>query len=394
MDRRAFLGMGLTGAAGAVVGSTAAIAAERVRIASSEGATGNAVVPFYGPHQAGIDTDTPAHALLVAFTLRDNTDAERLQRLLRLWTSDAALLTAGSPSMGDATPDLARTPASLTVTIGLGYGAFERAGVTARWPFEHTSIPAYAIDKLDERWTGGDLVLQICANDGLTVMHAARELMRDAQPFATPLWQQSGFHVQPDVNPGDFPRNLFGFREGVGNPVRGTADFDRCVWNAGDRQSWFAGGSAMVVRRIRMDLDLWEQVPPTMQEASLGRHLVNGAPLGGTSEFQKPDYTARTAAGALVIPEDAHMRRAESTHNILRRPFNYSDGLLETGAADSGLLFIAFASELERYLNIQSTLAAQDALNTWTTPVGSAMFVIPPGVESAEHWIGEELFSA
>jgi dye decolorizing peroxidase len=394
MDRRSFIGMGLTGAAGVAVGATGTLAWTKLGEISAEGTVGNATVPFYGEHQPGIELHQAAHATLVAFRLRANTDAERLGRLLRLWSDDAALLQSGRPTLADSNPELSRTPASLTITIGLGFGAFAAAKFTEQWPLTHRAIPAFDTDRLDARWSGGDLLLQISANDGATVVHALRELAKDAQPFAERVWQQSGWHVQPDVNPGESPRNLFGFKEGAGNPTPGTSKFATTVWNDGSKHQWFAGGTSMVIRRIRTDLDLWDQVPPLMQETVFGRHVINGAPLGGTSEFQKPNFTARTAGGALVIATDAHIRLAESPSNIFRRPYNYDDGLTEAGVQDLGLLFIAYGAEIEQYLGIQSALASGDALNRWTAAVGSALFVIPPGARQAGGWVGDTLFQS
>ncbi len=393
MDRRSFLGMGLSGAVGVVAGGSAMLGVDRVRQLGQEGAVGTATVPFLGVHQSGIDTPQASLGTLVAFTLRPGTDATRLARLLRLWSADAALLQAGQPSMGDANPDMAATPASLTITIGIGHGAFVAAGREDRWPFTVADIPAFPVDQLDPRWTGGDLLVQVSANDGGTVTHAVRELMRDAQPFATVRWQQSGWHVQPGVNPGEHPRNLLGFREGAGNPVPGTAHFTDTVWHSGTGASWFAGGTSMVVRRIRIDLDRWDQVPPAMQEATIGRYRSSGAPLGGTSEYELPNYALRGPTGAPLIPWDAHMRLAEAPRNIYRRPFNYDDGIDAAGMPDAGLLFIAFGADPSQYLHIQSNLAAHDAMNRWVTPIGSALFAVPPGVVTATDWIGQGLLA-
>lgn len=393
MERRAFLGMGLTGAAGVAVGASGMLAVGKLDDISAKGAVGTATVPFHGVHQPGVTGAPPAHGTLVAFSLRDSTDAQRLQRLLRLWSSDASLLQQGQPALADASPELARTPASLTITIGLGWGAFERCGLGDRWPASVRDIPSYGIDRLERRWTGGDLLVQVCANDGVAVSHAVRELVRDAQPFARVLWQQSGWMPHPGVNPGQTPRNLMGFKDGTANPAAGTEIFDQLVWNDGSTQPWFEGGTTMAVRRIRINLETWDQVPPEMQEASFGRHMVNGAPLGGTSEFQAADLKARDGKGALRIPNDSHLRRARTDANILRRPFNYDDGVLENGSADLGLVFIAFGARIEQFLDIQRSLAESDALNTWTTPVGSAMFVVPPGAKAPDNWVGEALFT-
>lgn len=378
--------MGLTGAAGLTVGATGSLGAGALLDRRAEGAVGATAVPFHGAHQSGIETPLQSVAMLLGFTLRPECECEQLRALLRLWSTDAALLQAGRPAMGDAAPELARTPASLTVTIGLAYSAFERAGVADKWPFTATSIPSYSIDQLDPRWSGGDLFLQICANDAVTVSHAARELAKDARPFATVAWRQTGTMPHAGVNPGETPRNLMGFKDGTGNPLPGTNVFAETVWNDGVAQPWFAGGSSVVIRRIRMQLDLWEKLTPQAMEASIGRYITTGAPLGGTNEFELPDLVTRDAQGEPLIPGSAHIRRAILDKDIYRRVFNYDDG-----PDDTGLLFIAYGADVQQYLEIQASLAEEDALNTWTTPVGSAMFAVPPG--APDGWVGETLFS-
>ncbi|MGL1190088.1 Dyp-type peroxidase domain-containing protein, partial [Vibrio parahaemolyticus] len=73
------------------------------------------VVPFHGAHQAGIDTDAQAHVSLVALDLRGDTDRDALRRLMRLLTDDAVRLTRGQGALADTEPELAVSPARLTV---------------------------------------------------------------------------------------------------------------------------------------------------------------------------------------------------------------------------------------------------------------------------------------
>ena len=57
---------------------------------------GSLTVPFYGEHQAGVETPPQAHATLVALDLRPEVDRDGLRRLMRLLTDDAARLTQGT----------------------------------------------------------------------------------------------------------------------------------------------------------------------------------------------------------------------------------------------------------------------------------------------------------
>ncbi|MBQ1015388.1 Dyp-type peroxidase, partial [Micromonospora sp. M51] len=43
-----------------------------------------------------------------------------------------------------------------------------------------------------------------------------------------------------------------------------------------------------------------------------------------------------------------------------------------------------------QFLPIQRRLADRDLLNEWTTPIGSAVFAIPPGCPPG-GWIGEQV---
>ncbi|MEG2578086.1 MAG: peroxidase, partial [Glutamicibacter sp.] len=90
----------LFGGAAAGLGAIVALGIDSLSSAAapaggSEPLHGQAVIPFYGSHQAGITTEPQAHASYVALNLRDGLDHESLQRLLRLLSDDAARLTQG-----------------------------------------------------------------------------------------------------------------------------------------------------------------------------------------------------------------------------------------------------------------------------------------------------------
>lgn len=55
------------------------------------------------------------------------------------------------------------------------------------------------------------------------------------------------------------------------------------------------GGSYMVVRRIRMLLDVWDATSVEEQEATVGRRKRSGAPLGGHREHDPVELDARGA---------------------------------------------------------------------------------------------------
>ncbi|MFC7640420.1 Dyp-type peroxidase [Streptosporangium lutulentum] len=287
-------------------------------------------------------------------------------------------------------------PSRLTVTFGFGPGLFTAAGVEDRRPASIAPLPGFAIDKLRKEWTGGDLLLQICAEDGLALAHTLRMIIKDARSFTRVRWTQRGFRSGPQTQaPGLTHRNLMGQLDGTVNPRPGTPDFDRAVW-VSDGPGWLHGGTTLVLRRIRAELETWDAADRVAREFTIGRRLDNGAPLTGQAEHDEPDFGRLTPASFPVISEQAHIRRAhvkDPNMRILRRVYNYDEGLTSEGHADSGLLFASYQADITRqFLPIQKSLAEADLLNEWTTPIGSAVFAVPPGC-SPGGWIGETLLA-
>ncbi len=357
--------------------------------------TATATVPFYGARQAGVVTPSPAFASMLGFRLARETGRDDLRRLLRVLTEDSAALANGRSPVNDVEPEMVPRPASLTVTFGFGSRVFELAG--ADKPAWLKPLPAFRIDELKPQYTGGDLFLQVCGDDELTVRHAVRHLLKATRTTCTAAWVQDGFRQRADVAPaGVSQRNLFGQVDGSANAV--GPDLDRVVYGTaagGTVAPWVENGTSLVLRRIDMDLDSWDRTDRPGREFAVGRRLDTGAPITGGRESDSVDLNAKGPLGFPVIPAEAHTRRAAAPSSnpeqkIHRRVYNYE---VSTGAAyETGLLFASYQADVSRqFLPIQERLAALDALNQWTTPVGSAVFAIPPGC-SEGGFIGDVLF--
>ncbi|WP_445155691.1 Dyp-type peroxidase [Arthrobacter sp. Hor0625] len=387
-------GLGALAAAGtqlAAAGQTTAPAA-----GSTEAVHGGGLVAFHGERQAGIDTPAQAHAVFVALDLRPGTSRERVKALLRLLSDDAANLCAGRPALADTEGELAQVPARLTITFGFGPGLVAAVD-PARAPDWLKPLPAFKIDRLTPGFSDGDLLLQICADDQVTVAHAQRMLLKDSRSFATVRWVQAGFRRSyGSEKPGTTMRNLFGQLDGTSNPVPGSTDVERVVWGRGGHPAWVDNGTSVVVRRIAMNLDKWDEVDRVGREESVGRRLSNGAPLTGSHEHDEPDFAALSPHGFPVIPDVSHLRRArpdDPSQRIFRRAYNYDAVPGAGGVSDSGLIFVSFQADVARqFTPIQQRLAEADMLNLWTTPVGSAVFAVPPGCREG-GFIGEQLFA-
>lgn len=358
---------------------------------------GTTTEPFHGPHQSGITTAPQSHAAFVAFDIVPGATRTEIQGVLRAWSQDAARLTQGRGGLADLEPELAEDPARLTVTIGLGPGFFDAAGMPEKRPSWLAQLPAFPqIDQLEDRWSEGDLLLQICADDPLIVSHAARILASGVRGLARQRWAQRGFRKAVGTDPsGRTQRNLFGQIDGTENPRPDDVDFDQILFSDGSEQRWMRGGSSLVLRRIRMTMDTWEEIDRTSRELSVGRRLDTGAPLTGRNERDPADFEAIDETGLPVIPPESHMARARQRNRgeaMLRRPYNYDDPPEDGEISNSGLLFTAYqADPVRTYIPVQRRLAEQDALNTWTIPIGSAVFALPPGAPEGGY-VGQTLF--
>lgn len=351
-----------------------------------------AIVPFHGSHQAGVSSPSALHQTFIGLDLLEATP-DNADAALRLVSDDAARLTQGQPALGDTEPELAVNPAGLTVTVGLGRPLFERAGRSGQIPPELADIPPFSTDRLEDRWSQTDLLLQVGSDDPLTLAHSVRMLTKDLSTLTRVVWTQPGFRSPAPASPGSgATRNLMGQVDGIVNPEQET--FDSTVWIA-DGPPWARGGTVMVLRRIRMHMDEWDILDRATQETVIGREVATGAPLGGEHETDPVPFDAVDDLGLPVIPHDAHIRVAHAASNeemILRRPYSYDNGMLN-GTNDVGLLFAAYMRDPRvSFIPMQARIAESDAFNRWNTTIGSSTYVIPAGAGEGGY-VGAGLFA-
>ena len=251
---------------------------------------------------------------------------------------------------------------------------------------------------LDPTRSDGDLAVQACADDPQVAFHAIRNLTRIGRGVVTLRWSQLGFGRTSTTSPlGQTPRNLMGFKDGTNNLKSDeTAALDRHVWvGHNDAPAWMRNGSYVVVRRIRMLLEVWDRSTLGDQEQTIGRSKQVGAPLGLRREHAPLDLGARED-GELVIPADAHVRLAAPATNggiaLLRRGYSFTDGIDPVrNQLDAGLFFIAYQRDPRTgFIPVQERLARHDALNEYIRHETSGVFAVPPGTRPGGY-AGETL---
>lgn len=390
MDRREFLKKAGIGGAGLALGLSGASAFFANKEQGSKNiADGQEEISFYGKHQAGITTPMQKNIYFVVLDLR-TTDKNELIQLFKEWTDYSQKLVNGELVKKDGSnallppSDTGETvglnPYRLTLTFGVSASFLIKLGLEKKRPKLFRDLPAFPKEQLREQYTGGDIVIQACADDEQVAFHAVRNLIRKGRNKVTMKWSQSGFAAIGDRM--ETPRNLFGFKDGTAN-VTTEKDFDKVVWS--DSQDWMKNGSYMAVRRIIMHLETWDRTNLQEQENTFGRYKESGAPFGKKNEFDEVDLS--------LLPVDSHVRLAKEVDlPILRRSYSYSDGIdPKTGQFDAGLLFIAFQKDPDSFVKIQTNLGAVDKMNEYVTHIGSGLFACFGGVKKGGY-IGQDLF--
>ncbi len=389
--RDALRGLGL--GAAALVGASSSAGATRYR--------------FHGVHQSGVTTPIQDHLAMAAFDV-SGTRAQ-LVATLRDWSAAARLFVEGRPLPPDGsaylppadTGEALDLPAAgLTLTFGFGPSLFDaRFGLSRRRPHALIDLPTFPGDRMDPLRSGGDLVVQACAQDPVVAFHAVRNLARLAEGVAGVRWLQLGAGRTSGETTGATPRNLLGFKDGTANlDAADESAMARHVW-VGDEgeQSWMRGGTYLVARRIRLHLERWSALTLDTQQATIGRFRASGAPLTGRAEHDPLRLGVYDHFGQPVIPDSAHVRVVSARENdgavILRRGFNFVDGLDPvTGELDAGLMFLCFQKEPARqFVTLQTSLAAKDNLALYATHTGSGLYACPPGAPDGGY-VGQALF--
>lgn len=398
VSRRDFLKLSAIAGTGITLGAAGMGAIMGMVKPESEksGAVTEERIPMYGEHQAGIITPQQTYMYLVSFHLT-GSDRTSVIRLFRDWTKFCDLTTAGGtmktgdnallpPSDTGETLDL--PAAKLTITFGFGPTFFreegkDRFGVAAKAPRYLKDIPRMPRENLDASLSGGDICIQVCAEDQQVAFHAVRNLIRMATGYATVKWLQEGFI---SATPGKTPRNLFGFKDGTANSEHdNTSGHNEVVWAGEEEPAWMKGGSYLAYRKIRMLLEVWDRTSLKDQEDTFGRYKESGAAYGRTGEFEAADMSK--------MPGSAHVHLAkESKMRIHRRAYSYTNGIdPRTGNVDAGLLFLSYQKNPDQqFIPMLRLMQNGDKLNEYTMHVASGMFACPGGLREGQY-IGQNI---
>ena len=108
----------------------------------------------------------------------------------------------------------------------------------------------------------------------------------------------------------------------------------------------------------------------------------SGAPIGGTQGARRRSRRSKLDIASHIRLANPRTGADSERERILRRGYNFAEGIDEIGQMGAGLFFLGFQQDPRRqFVSIQSRLAANDLLNEYLFHTGSAIFAIPPGVQ-------------
>ncbi|ALG85555.1 Dyp-type peroxidase [Gordonia phthalatica] len=409
INRRSLLKGGLLGAAGAaatigVVGQ--GVAADR-RAAEPASIPTLDSYPVHGARQSGVDAPPAGRQQAASEFMAVRVTATDRAGLETLFTQLTVMIRRLAGGLASPDTPVARPPADngvlgagpgidgLTITVAVGASLFDdRFGLADKRPAGLTPMRVFGNDRPEPAWTGGDLLIQVCANHADATHRAVRELLRATRENMQVLWRIRGFGSPP--RPEGTPRNLLGFKDGTANPQ--GDDARSLIWVEDDRdQPWTVGGTYVVVRLIRMFTEFWDRISINEQERIFGRRRDSGAPLDGNAEFDVPDY--RADPHGFAVPTDAHIRlanpRTDATagQRLIRRSYNYDLGVDANGNLQAGHIFVCFQKSIqEQFETVQERLDGEP-LEDYVQPFGGGYFFVLPGIRDSHDVLGSGLLA-
>lgn len=307
--------------------------------------------------QPGIIEPPQKHATVLVFDL---ADASALQDALETLTEDL------HERLHDWYAD-----DGLSVTVGYGLPLFDKLGGAA--PEGLRLMPGWEGDDFDPAATQGDVVVQICADERSTTYQVEKSVLAQLGPALTVKERHVGFGLPES-------RGVLGFVDGTGNP-KGA---DRVDVVAIPDDEPHAGGSFLVLRKIREDLSRWDRLTVDDQERVVGRKKADSAKL------DPPESTPRTSHRLKSSYRDADGEEVE----ILRRSFPYDEG------GEAGLIFICFVADLLQFEQVKGQMVSdhtgdervgKDAIEDFYTTVSGGYYFAPPAPDG-DGSLGDVLF--
>lgn len=247
--------------------------------------------------------------------------------------------------------------ARLSCIAGIGSDLWTRLRFVQRphdlRPFAQVTGPVHTAPS-----TPGDLLFHIRAERADMCFEFERLLLDSLGAAVTVVDEVSGFRYFD-------ARDLLGFVDGTANPTGLNLPASSLV---GDEDSFFAGGSYVVVQKYLHDLDAWAKVPTPEQEAIVGRTKIDNIELDDDDKPRKSHKSLTT-----IVDDEG------TEHDILRDNMPFG----RPGQREFGTYFIGYTRHLwviEKMMErmyVGAPPGAYDRLLDFSTPHTGTTFFAP-----------------
>lgn len=293
--------------------------------------------------QSGILTEANSHATFVVFSFSDD------EAVLDSVRKGCAAVPALTEAIAALEPD-----ARLTSVVAIGAQAWDRLYREAR-PCQLRLFRARADHGRIAPATPGDLLIHIRSERRDLNYLLLKKIMRAFDDSLALVEETNGFRYLDS-------RDLTGFVDGTENP---EGEERAAVALVDQSEPNFAGGSYVSLQRYVHDLQAWESLNDSQQEAVIGRTKHDNIELDDAHK-----------------PETAHISRVVIEQNgeeleILRHSMPYAN------SQQAGLLFIAYAKTPDNFDRMLDRMITADAngcydhLMDYTRAVSGVAFFAP-----------------
>ena len=206
---------------------------------------------------------------------------------------------------------------ALTLTVGFGPSLFERDGedrfgLAAPGPARCASCPRCPATCSTRPAPAATCACRRAPTTRRSPSTPCATWLRLGRGTVELRWLQLGFagNTTHDARQAT-PRNLMGFKDGTRNlRAEDTDAMDRFVWVGGERAAGLDARRHLPRRPPHPDADRVLGPRRARRPGDASAATRPGAPLGGSDEFDTPDFGAKRQDGSPVIPADAHIRLA------------------------------------------------------------------------------------
>lgn len=235
-------------------------------------------------------------------------------------------------------------------------------------------------------------ILVTLAGDWIATVENAKALVADLNSKEFRLVRADFGHHQGTL------RDYSGFLDGTSNlQDLSLEQLDICTRVQATDDNHYRGSSFVLIRKYVEDLEMWNDLPDSVQEQFIGRKKNTGTYLDGNTTWSPRVWDVTPPLSHIRCANPEPCSRFDWKRKLYRRSIKWLEQTAP-GRVDYGLLFVAVmrdpVEQFEKPYNhfIHPSTGPRDMLLTsgYVRPLSSGLYVIPSGSRSGQLLGGED----